>query len=90
VLSDASPPEPLTDAIAVIAPRPVLLIAAGDVDDEVRLGQRFAATAPATTQLWVVPDAGHTAGSPPHHRVDDTGARPLRARARTGPDHGRT
>jgi hypothetical protein len=60
VLSDASPPEPLVEAIAAIAPRPVLLIAADNIDDEVRLGTRFADTAPTTTQLWVVPDSGHT------------------------------
>jgi len=35
-LTEAEPPIALHDAVAVAAPRPVLLIAAGDVADEAR------------------------------------------------------
>ena len=62
LLSDARPPDRLVDAVAAIAPRPVLVIAAGDVATERTFGARFVDAAPATTQLWVVPNSGHTDG----------------------------
>jgi dienelactone hydrolase len=60
LLSGAAPPRPLVEAVAAIAPRPLLLIAAGQVDDEQRFAERFADTAPGTTSLWVAPGSSHT------------------------------
>ena len=63
LLTDASPPISLRDAVAEAAPTPVLLIAAGaamgnaeeDADGWIQAGS------PDTVDLWVVPDTGHTA-----------------------------
>jgi dienelactone hydrolase len=62
LLSHAPKPAPLRDAIASAAPRPVLLIAAGNVADEDLAGEWFQQASPATVELWVVPGAGHTGG----------------------------
>jgi uncharacterized protein len=45
-----------------IAPRPVLLIAGGAVDEEVVTNRRYQAEGGANVELWAVPGAGHTAG----------------------------
>jgi uncharacterized protein len=60
----AAPAEPiaLDDAIAATSPRPVLLIAAGDVDDEGVVAARLATAAPGTVEVWEVEGAGHTDG----------------------------
>jgi pimeloyl-ACP methyl ester carboxylesterase len=58
LLAGQSPPTPLRDAVLAIDPRPVLLIAAGQVQDEQKTTTYLAA---GNTQVWVV-DAGHTAG----------------------------
>ena len=63
LLTDASPPISLRDAVAAAAPTPVLLIAGGatmgsaeeDADRWIQAGS------PSTVDLWVVPDTGHTA-----------------------------
>jgi dienelactone hydrolase len=62
LLSGAPRPMSLRDAIAAAAPRPVLLIAAGDVADESIAGRFFREGSPRTAQLWVVPGAAHTGG----------------------------
>lgn len=62
LLTDASPPSSLRSAAAAAAPRPVLLVAAGEVEDEARAGRFIRSGSPDTVQLWVVPGAGHTAG----------------------------
>jgi dienelactone hydrolase len=62
LLTDAEPPISLGDAVAAAAPRPVLLIAGGDALDEVPADTAIQARSPGTVQLWVIPDAGHTAG----------------------------
>lgn len=62
LISGATPPIPLADAVAAIAPRPVLLIAAGAVPDEGRAGRHYAAVAPASVDLWEVPGSGHVRG----------------------------
>jgi pimeloyl-ACP methyl ester carboxylesterase len=61
MLTDASPPISLHDAVAATAPRPVLLIAAGDAASEGDAGRYIASAAPRTVDLWIVPDSGHTA-----------------------------
>jgi pimeloyl-ACP methyl ester carboxylesterase len=49
-----------------IAPRPVLLVASGMIPSEAATNRRYRALAGPTAQLWVVPDAGHTAGLRTH------------------------
>jgi pimeloyl-ACP methyl ester carboxylesterase len=62
VLTAASPPPSLRRAVAGAAPRPFLVIAAGDVADEVAAGEWLRSAAPSSVSLWVVPDSGHTGG----------------------------
>jgi dienelactone hydrolase len=63
LLTDASPPIRLRDAVAEAAPRPVLLIAGGAVmgNAEVDADSWIRAGSPDTVRVWVVPDTGHTA-----------------------------
>jgi pimeloyl-ACP methyl ester carboxylesterase len=61
VLTAAEPPIALRDAVAAASPRPVLLIAAGDVESEALAGRYIANASPETVELWIVPDTGHTA-----------------------------
>ena len=60
LLTDASPPISLHDAVRAAAPRPVLLVAASDVTDEARADRYIQSAAPDTVELWVVPDTTHT------------------------------
>jgi pimeloyl-ACP methyl ester carboxylesterase len=62
LLSDASRPMPMRDAIAGAAPRPFLLVAAGSDPDEVAAARWFRAASPRSVSVWVVPGTGHTAG----------------------------
>ena len=62
LLTSARPPLSLRDAAARMAPRPLLLITAGDVPDERLAAEHVQAAAPATVQVWDVPGAGHTSG----------------------------
>jgi hypothetical protein len=50
---------PLQDAVRRIAPRPVLVIAAGD---KITVVQRVQAAAPSTVQVWALPRSTHTEG----------------------------
>lgn len=62
LLTAASPPVPLHDAVAAAAPRPVLLIAGGAVPDEAKAGRYIQSGSPTTVELWEVAGAGHTGG----------------------------
>jgi uncharacterized protein len=62
LLSGASRPMPMRDAIAAAAPRPFLLVAAGSDPDEVDAARWFRAASQGSVRLWVVPGAGHTGG----------------------------
>jgi hypothetical protein len=62
LLSAARPPVPLRVAAAAAAPRPVLLVAAGTVADEVTAGEWIQRASPESVEVWVVPGAGHTGG----------------------------
>lgn len=62
LLTAARPPISLAVAVAAAAPRPVLLVAAGDVADEALAGRAIQAASPSTVDLWVVAGAGHTGG----------------------------
>ena len=62
LLSGASPPMSIPNAIRAAAPRPELIIAGGAMPDEPVAARWFQAAAPASVQVWVVPGAGHTGG----------------------------
>lgn len=62
VLTAAQPPIALADAVRAAAPRPVLLIAAGDDATEQRAEQAIRDASPSTVRIWVVPGAGHIGG----------------------------
>ncbi len=69
LLTAASPPVTLRDAVATSAPRRVLLIAGGAMPDEAQAGRYIQSGSPATVELWEVAGAGHTDGL----RTDPTG-----------------
>ena len=60
VLTAASPPIRLQDAVARTSPRPILLITAGAVPDEGHAAAHIQAGSPATVQVWTASGAGHT------------------------------
>ena len=62
LLTDASSPISLRDAVRAAAPRAVLLIAAGRVADEAHADKWIQAGSPSTVEIWVVPGATHTGG----------------------------
>ena len=65
VLSDAPPPDDLTDLLARIAPRPVLLIQAGQGAGGEELNPVYARRAGAAARLWRVGrDTGALAAQP--------------------------
>ena len=66
VLTSAEPPLSLRDAVSAIAPRPVLLIAAGGVAEEGHASRYIQAASPDTVDIWVVPETGHTAALDTH------------------------
>jgi uncharacterized protein len=51
-----------------IAPRPVLLIAAGGDPQEIPVNRRYRDAAGPTAELYEIPDAGHTSGMFAHPR----------------------
>ena len=62
VLTAASPPTSLADAVRAAAPRPILLIAAGTVNDEQVVAERLRSKAPGSVTMWVADGAEHTGG----------------------------
>jgi uncharacterized protein len=62
LLAGTGPPIDLHSAVVAAAPRPLLLIAGGEVAQEGLAGQRLQAAAPDRVELWEVPGAGHTGG----------------------------
>jgi pimeloyl-ACP methyl ester carboxylesterase len=66
LLTDAEPPISLRDAVVAAAPRPVLLIAAGQEDNEGYASRFIAGASPETVDVWVVPNAGHTGALDTH------------------------
>jgi hypothetical protein len=66
VLTAAEPPQSLRDAVSVIVPRPVLLIAAGDVAEEGHASRYIQAASPDTVDVWVAAGAGHTGALDTH------------------------
>ena len=62
LLSAVGPPASLRTAVATMAPRRVLLIAAGSVPDEGVADRWIQRASPGTVEVWEVPGAGHTGG----------------------------
>jgi pimeloyl-ACP methyl ester carboxylesterase len=62
LLSPASPPTPLHDAVRRANHAEFLLITAGEVPDETRAARAFADQARERVQVWTVAGAGHTQG----------------------------
>jgi len=61
-LSGSSRPTPLAAAAQRLGSRPVLLIAAGTVDDEELAAHAVRDRAPGSVGVWVVPGSRHTGG----------------------------
>jgi fermentation-respiration switch protein FrsA (DUF1100 family) len=66
LLTAAGPPISLRSAVHAMTPRPLLLIAGGDMPDEGDAGRYIASGAPHSVELWIVPDTGHTAALDTH------------------------
>jgi len=62
LLTDASRPISLGEAVHTAAPRPVLLITAGRVEDELQAANYIKQHSPESVTIWTVPGAGHTGG----------------------------
>jgi len=62
-ISGVTPPPSLADLAPQIAPRPLLLIAAGtDTAKEIKLNRIYYAAAGEPKQLWELPDSTHIRG----------------------------
>lgn len=61
LVTDASPPMALRDAVVASSPRPILLIAAAERPDELAAGRWLQAARPDGVTLWVAA-GGHTEG----------------------------
>ena len=59
LFSGVQAPPALVDQVGRIAPRPVLLIAAGDIEAEVVFNTIYYEAAAEPKELWVAPDSGH-------------------------------
>lgn len=62
LLTSASPPGTLHDAVVAAAPRPVLLITASTLPDEPAAARYIRSASPGTVSVWDVPGAAHTGG----------------------------
>jgi uncharacterized protein len=61
MLTGAGKPIALIDAVKDISPHPVMLITAGEVEDELHAAEYMQQGAPDVT-IWTIPGAGHTQG----------------------------
>lgn len=62
VLTPATPPTPLREAVGRATPRRVLLITAGTVEEESHAARFIASGSASTVAIWTVEGAGHTGG----------------------------
>jgi dienelactone hydrolase len=62
LLTDASKPQSLASAARDAAPRPILLVTAGEMPDEANAAAYLRAVAGDHVSIWTVPGAGHTQG----------------------------
>jgi hypothetical protein len=67
LLTEASPPISLRDAVVAAAPRPVLVIAGGE-GDEITVGRYLRDASPTSVELSELPDTPHTDGLVEHPR----------------------
>ena len=65
-ISGMKPSRSLVGMMPGIAPRPVLLVAAGRVPEEPRVARMYQRAGGSAVQVWEVPGAGHTAGRRKH------------------------
>lgn len=65
-LTAAHPPRSLRSSVAAAAPRPVLLITAGDVAEEAAAADFIRSGSTSTVTVWEVPATGHTRGIATH------------------------
>ena len=65
-VSGMEPSKSLKPMIGKIAPRPVLLVAAGGFEQEIPANRQYKARGGPTTELYEPPDAGHTGGLRKH------------------------
>jgi hypothetical protein len=72
LLTDATPPITLHDAVRAAAPRPILLITAGDVPDESHAARYIQGGSPHTVRVWVAPHTTHTHALTNHPREWET------------------
>jgi uncharacterized protein len=61
LLSGTRPGPPLEDLAAAVTPTPLLLIAAGSIPGEIAMNEVYARAAKPPVDLWVLPEARHTA-----------------------------
>lgn len=66
LLTPAPAPGTLRDAVRSAAPRPVLLIAAGDAVDEQHAAEHIRAGSPDSVEVWVAAGAGHVGALDTH------------------------
>jgi pimeloyl-ACP methyl ester carboxylesterase len=71
LLTGDDPPTPIVDSIRANENTRLLLVAAGNVQDEIDYNNMFANTAGDRAEVWIVPDVGHTSGWG-HHRDEYT------------------
>ena len=62
VISGMKPSRSLVGMMPRIAPRPVLLVAAGRVPEETPVARRYQRAGGSSVQVWKVPGAAHTGG----------------------------
>jgi dienelactone hydrolase len=72
LLTTAQPPITLRDAVRAAAPRPILLIAAGDVPDESHAARYVQRGSPHTVDVWVAPHTNHTHALASHPKAWET------------------
>jgi fermentation-respiration switch protein FrsA (DUF1100 family) len=65
-LSGMRPAHSLLEHMPRIAPRPVLLVAAGGAPAEIPANRLYRRAGGPSARLWELPDAGHTAGLRTH------------------------
>jgi len=66
LMTGAPHPVPLVDAARDAAPNRLLVVAGENVPPELDFAEKLVAASPATVQVWVAPNTGHTEGFDNH------------------------
>jgi uncharacterized protein len=61
VITSSWPDEPLEELVADVSPTPLLLIAAGNFQNESEYNRIYAEAAREPVEFWEIPDGNHTA-----------------------------